>query len=811
MRLPIEDTLPQIIAALRDKRRAVLQAPPGAGKTTRVPLAMLDANLTEGRILMLEPRRLAARAAAARMAQTLSEPLGQTVGYRMRGDNKVSAGTRIEVVTEGILTRMIQSDPELPGIGAIIFDEFHERSLNADLGLALCLEIASTLRDDLLLLVMSATLDAAPIAQMMDAPVVTSKGRSFEVVDRWLDRPLPKAMHFEQACADLVIKAVGETKGGVLVFLPGEGEIRRVERALADQLPPDCAVRPLYGALPFETQRAAIAPVASGRKVVLSTSIAETSLTIDDIEVVVDGGRSRRARFDAGSGMSRLVTERVTKAEATQRAGRAGRVAPGVCYKLWTKGEDGALPAYPPAEIEAADLTGLALELAIWGTGPDDLAFVTAPNAAAFSEAQGLLQLLGALDAEGRVTPHGRKIGAMPVHPRLAHMLARAGKEAAPLAAVLSERDPLKAASVDVSLRVAAATDLRRFKDSHPYEVHRPTLERIKTEAKRLARSMDSGPDLSIAEMAALAYPDRIGMRRSGEAPRYVLSAGKGAYLPEGDALAGAKMIVATDLDGNPREAKVRSAVSISEAEVRSLFADQIEWVETCEWSKRDRRVLARKQLRLGALVLEDHVWTEAPVEAMSKAMIKGVKDLGLHLSGAAARLAARVERVRATGVDLPDMSAQSLSETLEDWLMPHLSGITTAEDWKGLDLKPALSAMLDWGQTKALDDATPSHFETPLGRRIAIDYSNDTPEIKVRLQELFGVTRHPVIAGEPLKITLLSPAQRPVQVTTDLPAFWTSSYADVRKDMRGRYPRHPWPEDPTQADPTQRAKPRGT
>ncbi|MAP15519.1 ATP-dependent helicase HrpB, partial [uncultured Sulfitobacter sp.] len=453
--LPIDVVLPDVIAALRDTGRVVLQAPPGAGKTTRVPLAMLDARLTQGRILMLEPRRLAARAAAARMAESLGEETGQTVGFRVRGASAVSKNTRIEVVTEGILTRMLQDNPDLPGVGAVIFDEFHERSLNADLGLALCLEVAGALRDDLLLVAMSATLDAAPVAELMEAPIVTSEGRSFEVVPRWLDKPMGK-QRLENAVADLTLKALAEAPGSALVFLPGEGEIRRVEALLRPALPADCTLAPLFGALDFKAQQAAIAPVRSGRKVVLATSIAETSLTIEGIRIVIDAGRSRRALFDPASGMSRLVTERVTRAEATQRAGRAGRVEAGVAYKLWTRGEEGALAAFPPAEIEAGDLTGFALELALWGAQAEDLSFVTPPHAGRLAEAQAVLRMLGALDDTGRITDHGRKLAKLPLHPRLAHMVARGGPRAPLLAALLAERDPMRGAPVDLSLRMDA-------------------------------------------------------------------------------------------------------------------------------------------------------------------------------------------------------------------------------------------------------------------------------------------------------------------------------------------------------------------
>ncbi|MFW2588023.1 ATP-dependent helicase HrpB [Sagittula sp. SSi028] len=817
-RLPIENVLPDLISALHSSGRAVLQAPPGAGKTTRVPLALLEAKLTEGRILMLEPRRLAARAAAARLAEQLGETPGQTVGYRMRGDSKVSPATRIEVVTEGILTRMIQSDPELSGVGAVIFDEFHERSLNADLGLALCLEIAGALRDDLILLAMSATLDAGPVAELMQAPIVTSQGRSFDVDPRWLPAPVPKRARFEEALADLIVQAHDETSGGILAFLPGEGEIRRTQALLAKRLPADTHIRPLFGAMDLRDQRAAIRPESQGRKLVLATSIAETSLTIEDIRVVVDGGRARRARFDPGSGMSRLVTEKVTRAEATQRAGRAGRVAEGIAYKLWTKGEEGALSAYPPAEIEAADLAPMALELALWGAAPADLPLLTPPPEGTYAEACALLQMLGALDDTGRITDHGRKLSTLPLHPRLAHMLQICGPTAAKLAALLSERDPLTKASTDLSLRLEAIADPQKFAQSKPIPLHRPAIERIRQETKRLMQSIRKTGEQpfndhrhSPAEMAALAYPDRIGLRRKGDAARFQLSGGKGAVMEDSDALANQRLIVVTDTDGNPREARIRQAIPISLSALRSLFSDRIAWIDSCEWSKRDRRVVARQQERLGAIALDDRVWKDAPPEAIARAMLDGVRDLGLALSNKDRRFVARVQLARDAGQDLPDMSGPALLADLESWLLPYLDGVKSAEDWKRFDLLPALRARLDWAQMQALDQAVPAHFTTPLGRQIPIDYSGDAPEIRLRLQEMFGQKTHPTVGRTPLKVTLLSPAQRPVQTTMDLPGFWAGSYADVRKDMRAQYPKHPWPEDPTEADPTLRAKPRGT
>ncbi len=805
MRLPVEDVVPELLTALREGGRAVLQAPPGAGKTTMVPLAILQDGLVEGRILMLEPRRLAARAAAERMAHLLGEDVGATVGYRIRGEAKVSDATRIEVVTEGILTRMIQTDPELTGIGAVIFDEFHERSLNADLGLALCREIAGALRDDLRLLAMSATLDAGPVAELMQAPVITAEGRSFPVELRHLSTPLRN----EASVADLVRQAEAETEGGVLVFLPGEGEIRRVA-GLLNGLPGDVKVTPLFGALPFAEQREAIAPLIKGRKLVLATSIAETSLTIEDIRVVVDAGRARRARFDPASGMSRLVTEPVTKAEAEQRAGRAGRVAEGVCYRLWTKGQEGALAAYPPAEIEAADLAGFALEVALWGGTPEDLPLLTLPNPGSYAEAQALLRMLEALDENARITEHGRALAKMPVHPRLAHMLAVAGPKAARLAALLNDRDPMgRGAPVDLSLRLAALSDPKTAQDRVAHPADKGALMRIREEGKRLARLVGGvcNRDLSEAGMSALAYPDRVGLRRKGDAPRYVLSGGKGAVLPDGDPLSGARLIVATDLDGDRREARVRQAIQLDEAELRSLFPARITWQDRCVWDKRERRVLARRQECFGAFVLDDRVWKDAPKEAVARAMLEGVRDLGLIWSKAARLFAARVEVLREGGADLPDLGEEVLLDEAEDWLLPYLDGVRSAEDWKRFDILDALRARLSWEQMALLDAQAPAHFTTPLGRKIAVNYAGPDPEIELRLQEMFGQTTHPMIGRRPLRITLLSPAGRPLQTTQDLPGFWASSYADVRKDMRGRYPKHPWPEDPTEADPTLKAK----
>lgn len=807
-RLPIEDAIPDLRDALAQHGRAVLVAPPGAGKTTRVPLALMDR--IKGRIVMLEPRRLAARAAAERMAATLGEAVGNRVGYRIRGESV--PGSRIEVVTEGILTRMIQSDPSLDGIGCVIFDEFHERSLNADLGLALVWEARGALRDDLVLLVMSATLDAEPVATLLDAaPIVRSEGRAFPVQTRWLDRPLPTGFRLVDEAARLIVLAEAETRdtgtrdagGSLLAFLPGEGEIRRVMAQLGGT---GCEVLPLYGALDAKAQRMALSPPGDRRRIVLATSIAETSLTIPEVRVVVDAGRARRARFDPGSGMSRLVTERVSRAEADQRRGRAGRVAPGICYRMWAQAEEGALPGFAPPEIMVADLAGLALELATWGAEPADLAFLTPPPDAAMAEARALLQGLQALDRQGRITDHGRALARLPLHPRIGHMLLRAGRDAAELSALLSDRDPLRGAPADLMLRLQAIRDPKIYAARHPWDANRGAIQRLRDEATRLRRMAPDALEFSPGAMAALAYPDRIGLRRKGDDPRYVLSGAKGAVMDATDPLARQRLIVALDLDGDTREARIRLAAALDEADLRAIHGDRIETLRICEWSRREGRIMAREQERLGALILSDRVWTDAPDAAIAAAALEGLRQDGLPWTRAAARLRARIALVDGLG---PMDDASLLADG--DWLLPWLGRVRNLSDLRALDLTEPLKARIGWAGQQMLDQQVPAHFVTPLGRKVPIDYDHETPSIELRLQELFGVTRHPVVGSRPLRISLLSPGGKPVQVTTDLPGFWASSYADVRKDMRGRYPRHPWPEDPTEADPTTRAKPRGT
>ena len=802
--LPIHDVLDELIRALQAEQRVVLCAPPGAGKTTVVPLALLIKCGFDGKIIMLEPRRLAARAAAERMAATLSEKVGQTVGYRVRGDSKTSNTTKIEVVTEGILTRMIQSDPELQGISCIIYDEFHERSLNADLGLALSLEIRDALRDDLRIVVMSATLDADPISKLMnDAPVVTSEGRSYPVTPIWLTRPAPTKQRLEIGISELIHQALEQTDGSVLVFLPGEREIRNVMRILSVDLTQDIAIHPLFGALDFKEQQLAIAPPQKGRKVVLATSIAETSLTIEGITAVVDSGLARRAIYDAGTGMSRLITTKASKAEATQRMGRAGRLSAGTCFKYWCRAGEGQMPKFAPAEIERADLTTFALDLAQWGTSEHDLALLTQPNAATLEDARAVLKMLGALDETGRITDHGRALSQVPAHPRIAHMITTAGDNATLPAALLGERDILqKSGQSDFTKRIQAIVE----DDSR---VPKPTRSRIKSEAKRLTRfTGQNGPHYSVAQILALAFPDRIGARRTGKAPRFILSGGKGAIMREEDALASQRYIVAIELDGDPREAQIRLALPITEGEIRDLFDDQIHWKTVCEWSKRDGRVLARKREYFGTLILNDQIWKDVGDAELATAMLDGVRELGLTLTPSATRFLARV---RLAPDDFPGFDEGTLLLELYDWLLPYVTGVTTSEAWRKFDITAALKARLSWDQQSKLDRLAPSHFITPLGRKIPIDYDGEHPQIALRLQEMFGQVTHPQVMGKPLRVTLLSPAGRPVQTTLDIPGFWATSYADVRKDMRGRYPKHPWPEDPTQADPTLRAKPRGT
>ncbi len=815
--LPIAEVLPRLREALARGRGAVLEAPPGAGKTTAVPLALLGAEWLAGRtILMLEPRRLAARAAARRMAELLGEEVGGTVGYRVRQESRVSRATRIEVVTEGILTRRLQSDPELAGVGCVIFDEFHERSLHADLGLALTLEVQAALRDDLRLLAMSATLDGGPVAALMGGvPVIAAQGRAHPVETRFLPglgRP------HEQAAA-AIRRALGEEGGSVLAFLPGEGEIRRVQGLLSG-LPPEVEVCPLYGALPASAQDRAIRPAAAGRrKVVLATAIAETSLTIEGVRVVVDAGLSRRARFEPRAGMSRLVTARVSRAEADQRRGRAGRVEPGVCYRLWSEAEDRALAPFAPPEILEADLAPLALDLAVWGAAAEALPWLDPPPAGPLAQAAELLAGLGALDAAGRVTPHGREMAALPLHPRLAHMIlaARAhglGGLACDVAALLEERDVLRAdRSADLRIRV----DVLQRGAAVP-GADAATLARARRSAadwrKRLGLAAYAGSQETGA-VVALAYPDRIGRRRGPGS--YTLSGGRGAVLDEADPLAAQDFLAVAEVDGGTQNARVFLAAPLAPAEIEALFADRIAEADAVRWDARAEAVAARRQRRLGAVVLADKPLPAPDPARLAVGLIDGIRQTGLHVlpwDAASEQFRARVAFLRrAEGEDWPDLSDAALAATLEAWLAPYLSGLSRLAQLKKVPLVEALTATLPWERRQRLEAEAPTHYRVPTGDRIPLDYSGEVPVLAVRVQQMFGVTAHPALAGGkvPLLVHLLSPAHRPLQITRDLPGFWRGSYPAVKAEMKGRYPRHPWPDDPAAAEPTRRAKPRGT
>jgi ATP-dependent helicase HrpB len=815
--LPIHEVLPDLLRVLAAGRNAVLQAPPGAGKTTGVPPALLAAPWLQGKIVMLEPRRLAARAAARRMATLLGEGIGDTVGYRIRLESRVGPRTRIEVVTDGIFTRMIQDDPSLDGIGAVLFDEFHERRLDSDLGLALCLETQAALRPELRLVAMSATLDAGPIAALMAAETVTSSGRAYPVELRYLAQPASDRL--VPAVADAVVQALAEP-GGLLVFLPGGGEIRRVERALAERrLPQGTDVLPLFGDLDGAAQDRALAPAPPGRrKVVLSTSIAETSLTIDGVRQVLDAGLARSSRFDPRTGMTRLETQRVTQAAADQRAGRAGRTEPGLCWRLWPEAAHKALAPRPEPEIATADLAPLALELAGWGIAdPADLRLLDPPNAPAYAAAQRLLESLGALDAQKRITPHGKRMAGLGLAPRLAHMVlasAENGDEslACAVAAVLSERD-----------LAGRDADLRSRVELIAAPGGNDAARRAREIARRLARQIriawaEPAPSRAGAVLA-LAYPDRIGQRRA-EAGRFRLSGGQGAFLPESDPLAAAPMLVAADLDGQMPDSRIWLAAPLTQEELELALPERVTEEDEIWFEPATRSVQARRRRRLGALVLGEAPLKAPPAEQVAAALLDHIRKTGLALlpwTQAAETFRQRVGFLAA--LDGPDagwpvLDDAGLLATLDDWLGPALAGKRGLNDLAGLDVSALLRDRLDWEQLRDLDRRAPTHLTVPSGSRIAIDYGRPgAPGLAVKLQEMFGLSETPSIADGRVRlvIELLSPAQRPIQVTSDLAGFWTGSYKAVRADLRGRYPRHPWPEDPLAAQPTARAKPRGT
>jgi ATP-dependent helicase HrpB len=826
--LPIEPLLPALRQTLAANSATVLQAPPGAGKTTRVPLALLDADwLGRKKIVLLEPRRLAARAAARFMARSLGEPVGETVGYRVRLDASVGPRTRIEVVTEGILTRRLQDDPALEDVGLVVFDEFHERSLQADLGLALCLDIQGVLRPDLRLLVMSATLDGAAVARLLgEAPLLTSAGRSHPVDVRYRPLQAPYARERRRFCeeaARTVLGVLSEEGGSLLVFLPGTGEIRRVEAALRAAEPGETVmITPLHGQLATSAQDAAIQPAPAGRrKVVLATAIAETSLTIEGIRVVIDAGLMRRSRFDPNTGLTRLVTLPVSQAAAAQRAGRAGRLESGVCYRLWPQHLQ--LLAQGTPEILEADLAPLVLELAQWGVREaGELRWLDPPPVAHLAQATQLLRQLGALDGGARITAHGRAMRRLGAHPRLAHMMLRGrelgcGRLACELAALLEERDPLRAGRTDDADIVPRIERLRGLGNAS--EDDRGALRPLRELAGQWQRELGCVPatadhaDLALTGvLLAFAYPDRIAQRRAGADNRFLLSNGRGAMFLEAEPLAAADWIVAAHLDG-AREARIFLAATILREQLLQYHGSLIGERTFVAWDAREQGVQARRQRRLGELVVADEPWTEADGGTVQATLLSGIRRNGagcLPWTDAARELQARIGFLhRLAPQDWPDVSDDTLLATLEDWLSPWLQGMTRLAQLKRLDLHAALIARLPWAQQRQLDELAPATLTVPSGSRVRLDYREETPVLAVRLQEMFGLAETPRVAGGrvPVLLHLLSPARRPMQITRDLAAFWHGGYHEVKKELKGRYPRHHWPDDPLQAQPTAGAK----
>jgi ATP-dependent helicase HrpB len=818
MTLPIDAVLPALLTTLAAHSAVVLQAPPGTGKTTRVPLALRDAEFLHGKkIIMLEPRRLAARSAARYMAALLGEDVGRTVGYCTRLDTKVSRETRIEVVTEGILTRLLQQDAELADYGIVIFDEFHERSLQADLGLALVRECQQVLREDLRVLVMSATLDAQPLARLLnDAPVLSCPGQVFPVDVRyrspgrtpWLD-------HLAQEIRDVLRNETGS----LLIFLPGEGEIRRLLERL-DHLPVPALLTPLYGQLSAEEQDRAIAPAPTGeRKIVLATAIAETSLTIEGIRVVIDAGFMRAAVYDPNSAMTRLVTQRVSAANAEQRRGRAGRLGPGICIRLWSEEENARLPAFAPPEISQADLTGMVLELAQWGVrDAAGLCWLDLPPVASWSQALSLLQALEALDDNGAITAHGRAMLALGLPPRLGHMIVRGramgrGRLVAELAALLSERDCLpRDSGADIHDRLLCLRGEQHFPG-----VDRGRLQRIRDDARRLqekSATNEAEQDDDVGGLLALAFPDRIAQRRNGAAARYVLANGRGAFLPEDDRLAREPWLVVADLDGQAKESKIFLAARVSQPALETTLAPAIETREFVSWDNASQSVQARQQRVLGALVLEDKALTTATPEKLAAVLAQAIADAGMHVlpwTDHWRQWQARVQIMHGLApTQWPDVSDASLCARIREWAGPYLAGLSRFSHLERFPLHDALSGMLEWSQQQVLDEQLPTHLVVPTGSRISIDYTGEhDPVLAVKLQEMFGVLTTPRLAQGRVALTihLLSPAQRPVAVTQDLASFWKNAYPEVRKDLRGRYPRHPWPEDPFTAEPQRGVK----
>jgi len=808
--LPIDEALPRLTAALTAGPMAVLVAPPGAGKTTRVPLALLDAPWRkDGKIILLEPRRLAARAAARRMAASLGEEVGETVGYRVRLDSKVSKKTRIEVVTEGVFTRTILADPELTGIAAVLFDEFHERSLDGDLGLALALD-ASALRDDLRLLVMSATIDGARVARLLQgAPVVESQGRAFPVDTRYVERD--PAQRLEDQMASTVLAALRADSGSALVFLPGQAEISRTAERLAGPLPGDTDLAPLYGQLSPAEQDRAVQPAPAGRrKIVLATSIAETSLTIEGVRIVVDSGYRRVPAYEPATGLTRLETVRVSRAGADQRRGRAGRTEPGICYRLWNEGQTSALAAFDAPEMLESDLSGLALDLASWGVAdPGALSFLDPPPRPAWAEAVTLLKELEALTEDGRITAEGEALARLPLHPRLAHMVHRAAEEgdamtAALLAVLVTERG-LGGMSVDLAHRLSGFRSDR----SKRAEEARGLAGRWAAAAGARDRSVSGEAGRHLAR----AYPDRVAQQAGGRG-RYRLANGRGASLDESDPLAASPFLVVTDITGSAANGRIRAAATIDLDTIEELFAARTATATTLAWDAGSRSVRARRLRRLDALKLDDDPVAIDDPEKAAALLAAHVTIADLPWSKEQKALRARATFLAgALGDPWPDLSDTALSAD-RDWLVPFITGRTALSAITAEDLSAALEVLLPWSQRAEIDRLLPSHFDAPSGSHAPIDYEAENgPALEIRVQELFGLDRHPAVGGGkiPLLLVLLSPAHRPIQITRDLPAFWRGSWKEVAKDLKGRYPRHFWPDDPVAAQATNRAKPRGT
>ena len=816
--LPIDAVLGDLSRTLEAHNAAVLVAPPGAGKTTRVPLALLDAPWAKAKkIIVLEPRRIAARASADRMAKSLGERAGETVGYRVRFGSKISRATRIEVVTEGIFTRQIMDDPELSGVAAVLFDEFHERSLDADLGLALARDAQTGLREDLRILVMSATLDGARVARLLgEAPVVESEGRAFPVETRYLGRKADAPI--ERQMADAIASALRADSGSVLAFLPGAAEIRRTQNFLAERVQ-DASIEivPLFGALDAAVQDRAIAPAPKGtRKVVLATSIAETSLTIEGVRIVVDSGLARVPRYEPDIGLTRLETVRASRAAVDQRRGRAGRTEPGVCYRLWDEPQTASLAPYTQPEILSADLSSLVLDLAQWGVAdPAALSFLDPPPQPAWKEAKSLLSELNALDGDGRITAEGRSLRALALPPRLARMIvdshrAGSGEAAAEIAAILTERG-LGGDSADLEYR---RDQFRR--DRSPRASSARDLAR--RWASQVAASEKAGQqeDLSTGLMLAYAFPDRVARNRGNGS--FVLANGRGAAVEQTSSLARAPYIAIGEMTGTAASGRILLAAQITEDDIERHFAEHIETVDETSFDRGAMALRARRKRALHAITLSEATLAVSPSEETARIFADGLIAAGLDRlpwSKAAKQWRDRVMFLRkAEGDSWPDLSDDGLIARRDDWLVPALYDKIALKDISAGDLSDALMALLPWEMRARLDREAPTHFEAPTGTVLAIDYEAEQgPTIAVRLQELFGLNTHPSIAAGkvPLVLELLSPAQRPVQVTRDLPGFWRGSYAAVRSDLRGRYPRHPWPEDPANALPTRRVKPRGT